>query len=240
MIELRRFASTGAWAAAIVGLWCERLAHSPRLRMCLPAGHTPTEVYAGMARAVRARRASFRHAEIFLLDEYGALAIDDPGRCDNMLRRSFLDHVDLPAAQFYSLDTGATDIDGVCRGYDAQLARGGLDLTLLGIGLNGHLGMNEPGSDPSSTTRRVELHTSTIAASARYLKHGDMPTWGITVGLDPLLASTEIWLLASGKNKAEIVRRSLTGTVGTDVPATLLRDHPHCIVWLDDAAAALL
>jgi glucosamine-6-phosphate isomerase len=208
--------------------------------MCLPAGHTPTLVYAAMARAVAARHVSFRHADVFLLDEYGALAADDPGRCDNMLRRGLLDHVDLPAAQFYSLDTHTTDMDRVCRDYDAELARGGLDLTLLGIGLNGHLGMNEPGSDPTSTTRRVELHESTIAASTRYLAHSNAPTWGITVGLERLLGSKEVWLLAAGANKAEIVRRALKGAIGTDVPATLLRNHPNCVVWLDAAAAALL
>jgi glucosamine-6-phosphate deaminase len=229
------------WSAAVVDTWCHRLATTPRLRMCLPAGHTPTHVYADMARANAEHRASFRRAEVFLLDEYGTLALDDPGRCENMLRRNLLDHVDLPAGQFYSIDTATNDIARICRDYDAQLARGGLDLTMLGIGLNGHLGMNEPGSDPVSiTTRRVELHASTIAASARYLNHTNVPTWGITVGLGQLLQSKEIWLLACGANKAEIVHRALSGAVGIDVPATLLRNHPKCIVWLDAAAAALL
>jgi glucosamine-6-phosphate deaminase len=155
-----------------------------------------------------------------------------------MLRRGLLDHVDLPAAQFHSIDTTTSDIDRFCTDYDAELARGGLDLTLLGIGMNGHLGMNEPGASRTGATQRVELHASTIAASVRYLSHTNTPTWGITVGLGPLLASKEIWLLATGANKANIVRRALTGPVGTDVPATLLRDHPNCIVWVDDAAAA--
>jgi glucosamine-6-phosphate deaminase len=208
--------------------------------MCLPAGHTPTQIYSDMASAVAKKRASFKRAEVFLLDEYGSLAGDDPGRCDNMLRRGLLDHVDLPAARFHSFDTAPHTIERTCRVYDSHVARGGLDLTLLGIGSNGHLGMNEPGTDPASHTRRVELHASTIAASARYLSHPNVPTWGITVGLGQLLRSKEIWLLACGANKADIVRRALRGPVGTDVPATLLRDHPNCIVWVDDAAAALL
>lgn len=240
MIELRRFAATPEWSAAIVELWCQRLTTTPRLRMCLPAGHTPMQIYADMASAVAQRRASFELADVFLLDEYGSLAVDDPGRCDNMLRRGLLDHVDLPAAQFHAFDTAPHAIEQTCRTYDSHLARGGLDLTLLGIGLNGHLGMNEPGADPASLTRRVELHASTIAASARYLNHSNVPTWGITVGLEQLLRSKEIWLLACGANKADIVRRTLRSAVRSDVPATLLRDHPNCIVWVDDAAAALL
>jgi glucosamine-6-phosphate deaminase len=239
-MKIERFDDTAAWVDGVVGLWCQRLNATPGLRMCLPAGHTPQPIYAAMGDAVAAGRASFRDAEIFVLDEYGSLAEGDPGRCSNMLRRDLLDRIDLPTARFHGLDTAAADCERVCRDYDTLLGRGGLDLTLLGIGLNGHLGMNEPGSDPHSATRRVELHASTIASSARYLTHANLPTWGITVGLESLLASNEVWLLANGAGKADIVARMVSGAVGPAVPATLLRDHPTCVVWLDAAAATLI
>jgi glucosamine-6-phosphate deaminase len=239
-MRIERFDSTAAWVDAVVTCWCERLTTTPRLRMCLPAGHTPQPIYAAMGRAVAAGRISFREAEIFVLDEYGSLAADDPGRCSNMLRRDLLDHIDLPPGRFHGLDTATAEYERVCRAYDGLIARGGLDLTLLGIGRNGHLGMNEPGSDPAGKTRRVELHASTVAASARYLSHTRLPTWGITVGLEPLLDSREVWLLASGAGKADIVRRAVDGPIGPDVPASLLRGHPNCLVWLDAAAAALI
>jgi glucosamine-6-phosphate deaminase len=233
------FDSEEAWAEGAASLWRDRLRIKPDLRICLPSGHTPKKVFAAMARSVDAGLVSFRDAEAFVLDEFGGLAPDDAGRCANMIRRDLLDRVDLPAARFHTLDVDAANLDEVCRAYDAALGAG-LDLTILGVGLNGHLGMNEPGSNPDSPTRRVELHQSTIAASARYLTHDRVPTWGVTVGLEQLFASKEVWVLANGKGKAEIIRRAVTGEISADVPASLLRRHPNCSFILDAAAAELL
>jgi 6-phosphogluconolactonase/glucosamine-6-phosphate isomerase/deaminase len=115
----------------------------------------------------------------------------------------------------------------------------GFDLCILGVGLNGHLGMNEPGSPNDAPTRRVELHTSSQASAAKYGVR-QTPTWGVTIGLKELLASEEIWLLATGSSKAEIVARALEGEVTTDVPASLLRQHPNTTAWLDSSAATQL
>jgi glucosamine-6-phosphate deaminase len=98
--------------------------------------------------------------------------------------------------------------------------------------------MNEPGTPADRTTHRAELHASTVAASRRYLDHAQTPTWGATVGLKHLLGSKEIWLLACGANKAELVRRSVLGEVTTDVPASLLRSHPNSFLFVDAAAGA--
>jgi glucosamine-6-phosphate deaminase len=233
------FDSEEAWAEGAASLWRDRLRTKPDLRICLPSGNTPKKVFAAMARSVAAGQVSFGDAEAFVLDEFGGLSADDAGRCANMIRRDLLDRVDLPAARFHMLDVDAENLDAVCRAYDGALGAG-LDLTILGVGLNGHLGMNEPGSPPDSTTRRVELHESTVSASARYLTHAHLPTWGVTVGLKQLLASKEVWVLANGRGKAEIVKRALTGEVSTGVPASLLRRHPNCSFILDAAAAELL
>jgi glucosamine-6-phosphate deaminase len=235
-----RYESTTAWSEAIVALWCERLTANPRLRMCLPVGRTPQRIYAGIAQAVAARRTSFANTEIFLLDEYGELAADDPGRCANMLRRQLLARIDLPPRRFIALDAGAADLDAMCAAVERRIGRRGFELTLLGIGTNGHVGMNEPGSDPASASRRVDLHPSTLQATRHYLNHDNIPTWGVTIGLHALLRSQEIWLLASGASKAAIVHSVVAGPRDVAVPASLFVDHPNCRLFVDATAAAAL
>lgn len=204
--------------------------------MCLPAGNTPVPVFAAMVRAVKRGLVSFRETELFNLDEFGDLPPTDYGRCVTQLRHFLIDGIDLPPDRFHFLRTEASDLAGEYRRYDLAIGRG-FDLTLLGIGLNGHLGMNEPGTRGDSTTHRVELHSSTIEASRRYLTHSRAPTWGATVGMKHLLGSGETWLLACGEAKAGIVQRTLTGEITIEVPASLLLRHPNSFLFLDAAAA---
>ena len=207
--------------------------------MCLTSGHTPLKIYSAMARAASAGNVSFREAEIFSLDEYGGLPADDSGRCANMLAHYLVNHVDLPRERFHGIDTTASDLDAVCRNYDKAIGAG-FDLTFLGLGMNGHLGLNEPGSTPDSTTRRVKLHDSTVQGTAKYLTHSNLPTWGIGVGMKQVLGSKEIWLLVNGRAKAEIIQQTLRGPVDVAVPASLLRNHGNAWMIVDREAGALI
>ncbi len=191
-----------------------------------------------LVRAVAAGHVSFRQAELFALDEYGGLAADDPGGCANTLRRLLIDQIGVPAERFHYLDPCASDLERVCREYDAAIGRG-FDLTLLGLGLNGHLGLNEPGTPPDATTHRVQMHPASIQASGSYVQGATLPSWGATVGLQHLLRSKEVWLLANGSAKAEIVRRTLQGPATAGVPSSLLQSHPRCFLMVDAAAGAL-
>jgi glucosamine-6-phosphate deaminase len=235
-VTLLRGGSTAAWAAMVADLVIGRLQAHPAMRICLPTGLTPVPIYDRLADAVAAGSVSFARAEVFLLDEFGGVDPRDPGRCDQMLQRYLLSRVDLPPARFHRLDLGG-DIETVCREYEAAIGEG-CDLALLGIGTNGHVGMNEPGSAADSVTRRVSLAPDTIAASARYFGHDRLPTWGVTMGLGTLRRSREIWILASGAGKAAIVQQTLQGPVTTARPATQLRDHPAVLLIVDDEAAA--
>ena len=234
-MNVLKFDSEDAWVDGVASLWRDRLRNNPRLRMCLPSGHTPNKVFAAMVKSVKARQISFREAEIFCLDEFGGLTRDDQGRCANMLKHYLLAHVDLPEKHFHRIDIDAPDLEKVCRDYDRSIEPG-FDLTLLGLGLNGHLGMNEPGSSADSPTRRVDLAATTVASSAKYLAYGNLPTWGVSVGLKPLLGSREVWLLANGSAKAHILERTVQGAIGEEVPATLLRKHPRSFVMVDAQA----
>jgi 6-phosphogluconolactonase/glucosamine-6-phosphate isomerase/deaminase len=235
-MNLLKFDSEAAWVSSVAGLWCDRLRNHSKLRMCLPSGHTPNPIFMAMGSSVAAGQVSFKQAEIFALDEFGGLAPDDEGLCANMLQRYLLKHIDLPPQNFHRIDPNAKN---VAQEYDRLIGHG-FDLTLLGIGLNGHLGMNEPGSPIDGTTRRVELHPTTVASSAKYLTHKNLPTWGVAVGLKHLLGSKEVWLLANGPKKAEIIQRATKGPVSNDVPASLLRNHPNAFFMVDAEAGALV
>lgn len=235
-LPIERFDTETGWVAAAAELWTGRLRANPRLRMCLPAGLTPVRLYAAMIQAVKAGEVSFAEAQVFLLDEFGGLAPDDPGRCENMLRRFLLDHIDLPPERGHVPDVDAGDLAAACDDFQRRIG-GGFDLVVLGLGSNGHVGMNEPGTPPDAPTHRVTLHADTVTASARYLTHDRLPTWGVTVGLGPLLGGGEVWLLANGAAKAEVVRRIREEPPCIELPASWFTRHRNCRLFLDAAAA---
>ena len=232
-MNILHFDSPQSWTSGVAGFWRDRLRLNPRLRLCLPAGHTPLPIYAAMGEAVRLEQVSFAETQVFALDEYGGLAPDDPGGCANQLRRGLVEQIDVQLFRF--LNPSVADLDRHCRDYDEAIGAG-FDLVLLGVGLNGHLGLNEPGSAPDSPSRRVALHAESVKASAQYLSHARVPTWGLTVGLKQLLASKEVWLLASGAAKAAILRRVVRGAPDVSVPASLLKRHSNCSVFVDAEA----
>lgn len=221
------------FAAAVSDAWQERLATKPAMRMLLPSGLTPQSVYRDLIR----QRVSFAEATAILLDEFGGLAPDDLTRCGLMLRRDFLDHIDLRAEQTFGIDVDADDLDDVCATHSAIVGDGGLDLAILGVGTNGHVGMNEPGSHPYDPTRVVQLAATTTAAAANYGGSG-APTWGVTTGLAELLAAREVWVLATGSRKAEVVQRALTERPSLDLPVSWIMRHRNAVLWLDEDAAA--
>jgi glucosamine-6-phosphate deaminase len=240
LVHVVGYETPPAWAEHVAARFASFLADNPTARMALPTGATPDPVYAGIADAVRAGIASFRRAHVFLLDEFGGVPPDAKGRCDVMLRRELLDHVDVTPGHYHRLDPDVADVDAMCASYDAALKQP-LDLVMLGIGRNGHVGMNEPGTSPDSNTRRVELAPSTTQASVRYFGEGaQLPTWGITLGLAQILAARTIWILATGEGKADIVRDVLLEPVSASRPASLLRGHPDGGFFVDAAAASKL
>jgi glucosamine-6-phosphate deaminase len=226
--------SAAAWAPEIVDRFAEAIAARPGLRLCLPTGATPRPVYHALAR----RRSVLATAEIFLLDEF-VLPPHHPARCDAMLHRDLLDRLDVAPQAVHRLDVHAPDRAAECARYDALVAEGGLDLTLLGLGTNGHIGLNEPGSDAAAATRFVPLSEETQRRAVAY-GGGEAPEWGVTLGLSAILRSRRVWLLVTGEHKAEILRRVLTGPIGAEVPASYLREHPDAVALVDEGAARLV
>lgn len=226
------------WAKAVADAFAERVQQKPALRVCLASGNTPRPVFHEMAQRAQAGELQLQRAELILLDEYGGLDPNDPGRCANMLIRDLIEPAGLPRGELECINPDAPDLQKEIERLKRKLEPG-LDLAILGVGLNGHIGMNEPGSSQDDPVRRVALHPASQQSSSGYGVRR-VPTWGVTVGLRELLAAQEVWLLATGANKAEIIKRTIEGEITTDNPASYLNNHPDCTVFLDHAAASLL
>ena len=237
MVELVVW-SRATWAERVAAELATRLVERPSLRICLPTGDTPSPVYAALLAAETRGEVSFGEATLVMLDEWVGLPPGDPARCDVRLRTELLDRLGTPPAAFAAMDVDGPDPDEAAARHD--VAAIGLDLAVLGLGMNGHVGFNEPGARPDDPTRLVCLAISSReAATARY-GATRAPTAGITVGLARLLEAGECWLLVTGERKARILRRALQEPEGPDCPASFLRRHPGLTVFADESAAGLL
>jgi glucosamine-6-phosphate deaminase len=226
--------SDETWPERAVDRFQGVLSKIPAPRLCLPTGVTMFPFYREVA-----ARIDLGSVTIFLLDEFGGLPKGDSGRCETMLRRSLIDIAEGdPELMFPDVD--ASDPAAEASRYQREIEEGGLDLAVLGLGGNGHVGMNEPGSDRHSPTRVVSLEPDTGLHAQQAYGATAIPTWGLTVGLEQLLAARRVWLLATGAHKAEILKKALTAPVGPDLPATFLREHPAVTVLADESAAEFL
>lgn len=196
-------------------------------------------MYGRLAALAAAGGASLEGVDVILLDEYVGLPPGHPARCDARLRRELLDHLPAPPAAVHAIDVDRLDADAAAAAHDA-VAAGGIDLALLGLGANGHVGLNEPGARPDDPTRVVRLAASSRRAAAERYGADPPPTAGVTLGLDRLLAAGEAWLLVTGAAKAAVLARALEEPEGPDCPASYLRRHPRLRVVADDAAAGRL
>jgi glucosamine-6-phosphate deaminase len=213
------------WPTLVGRRLTETIAHSPEARICLATGDTIAPVY--------------RHTDvsgdpsIFLLDEFGGLPIDDPARCAAMFRRDFAH------PRFLVPDVDAADPHAAADRYGETVRERPLDLAVVGLGRNGHVGMNEPGSTMGSVTRKVKLSETTSLGALAY-GATMRPVWGITVGIAELMGATQLWLLVTGAHKAEILAEAMRCPIGPELPASYLRDHPDARLLADTAAARLL
>ena len=222
------------WPEVVAVSLLDQLQSVPDSRICLPTGSTPRPMYRRFAES----GGDLNRSTVFLLDEVGHTR-SSGARFDEMIQRDFISQLSVAPRAVHAIDVDAPDMEDECRRYEALVRDGGLDLAILGLGANGHLGLNEPGSELTSTTRVVQLTTETIEQMKGY--GFDSPaTWGATMGIDTLLSAKRLWLLVTGSHKAEILARTMTDDVGPNVPATYLRNHNDVTVFADEAAAALL
>lgn len=215
---------------------------NPRAVLGLATGGTPVGVYEQVVSDHKRGLVSFRGVTTFNLDEYVGLPIDHPESYHSYMNHHLFRHIDLPAAQAHIPNGNAEDPEAECRRYDELIADAGqIDLQLLGLGHNGHIGFNEPAHALIRGTHVVDLAEETRKANARFFNSIDeVPRQALTMGVGTILKAKTILLIVRGADKAEIVHRALTGPITTDCPASLLQTHPHLVVLLDQEAGRLM
>jgi glucosamine-6-phosphate deaminase len=208
----------------------------------LATGSSPLGTYRRLVEEHRAGRISFAACDGVLLDEYVGLPADHPETYRAVIRREFTDHVDLAAERLHGPDVWAADLPAACARYDRLLAGlGGVDLQLLGIGADGHVGFNEPGSSLRSRTRVKTLTKATRADNARFFASADeVPRHVVTQGLGTISDARHVVLIAIGEHKAAPVASAVEGPLTASCPASVIQLHPHATVVVDEAAAGQL
>ncbi len=226
-------------ADAIQGL----LATKPTAVLGLATGSSPLGIYDELARRYGAGEVSFAQARGFMLDEYVGLPAEHPERYRNVIETEIASRVDFAPGAVQGPDGLATDLVAACTRYEAAITEaGGVDLQILGIGSDGHVGFNEPGSSLASRTRIKTLTEQTRADNARFFD-GDVdqvPRHCLTQGLATIMSARHIVLIATGRAKAEAIHHLVEGSVSAMWPATILQHHPHVSVLVDPAAASRL
>ena len=219
------------------------LSRKPDAVLGLATGSSPLAIYDELARRCAAGEVSFASARAFTLDEYVGLAADHPERYRNVIDDVFVSKVDFAPCAVSGPDGLAADIPAACVAYeDAIRAAGGIDLQILGIGSDGHIAFNEPGSSLASRTRIKTLTKQTRIDNARFFDDDvdAVPTHCLTQGLATIMEARHVVLVATGRGKAEAVHQLVEGGVSAMWPATILQHHPHATVLIDDAAARRL
>lgn len=215
----------------------------PRAVLGLATGSSPLGVYDELAARHGRGEVTFAQATAFTLDEYVGLPVDHPQRYRTVIERDLTSRIDIDPTRVHGPDGLAGDVPAACAAYEAAIAAaGGIDLQILGIGTDGHIGFNEPGSSLASRTRIKTLTRQTRQDNARFFD-GDtdaVPGHCITQGLGTIMDARHVVLVAMGRGKAEAVHHLVEGPVSAMWPATILQHHPHTTVLLDTAAAGRL
>jgi len=227
--------------AAATAVLRELPTRKPRLGVA--TGGTPVPLYRELARKVREHELDLRGAAVAALDEYVGLDQADPHSYSRYVRTLIAEPLDIPDANVLVPDGGAADPQAAASAFDRRLeALGGVDVQIVGIGTNGHVGFNEPGSPLDSATRVVTLSEQTRSDNARFFgdRTAAVPTLAITQGLATILRARTIVLVATGIAKATALAAALQGSVCAEVPASVLQRHPRLTVIADRMAASKL
>jgi len=209
--------------------------------LCLAAGDTPRLAYQSVVKQAQEERVDFSACTFVGLDEWVGIPPENEGSCSHFLHYHLFRPLGIRQDQIHLFDAVAKDVEGECRTMDSViLKKGGIDLMLVGVGMNGHIGFNEPGVSPDLYSHVIALDETTRSVGQKYFRQTAQLQKGITLGFRHLMESETVIMMASGSKKAEIIRKALEGPITPDVPASMVRSHKDSIIMLDRNAADLL
>lgn len=208
----------------------------------LATGSTPLGLYARMVKDHKENNTSYKEIKSFNLDEYVGLPIEHPESYFAFMHRNLFDHIDIDDNNAHVPCGLGDDLEKNCREYDEMIDNDPIDIQILGIGSDGHIAFNEPGTAFDSKTHVTDLHQSTITDNARFFDNdiSKVPTQAVTQGIGTIMKAKNILLIATGSNKAKAVKDMIEGPIDEACPASILQNHQDVIVIVDEAAASLL
>ena len=224
------------------GLIASMVLLKPDCVLGLATGSTPEGIYKELIRKYNNGDLDFSEIKSVNLDEYQGLASNNDQSYNYYMTDKFFNHINIKKDSYYLPNGLAKDPAKECARYEEQIrSLGGVDLQLLGIGINGHIGFNEPSDELHKETHLAKLTESTIEANARFFKNSDdIPKYAFSMGIKTIMSARKIVLVASGKNKADIMPAVIRGPITTAVPASLLQLHPDVTIIADEDALSLL
>ena len=228
-------------SALIAEEFIKQVKAKPNSVLGLATGTSPLGVYANLVKANKEGRVSFKDVATFNLDEYIGLDGTHNQSYRYFMNVNLFDHIDIDKKKTHVLK-GVGDYLAYANQYDAEIASfGGIDLQILGIGSDGHIAFNEPGTPFDSLTHVAELAESTIVDNSRLFNDiSEVPTKAVTMGLKSIMNARKIVLIATGINKAKAIKNLLRGDKTEEVPCSILQDHPDCTIYVDEDAYSLV
>lgn len=209
--------------------------------LCLASGDTPRLAYSLTAERAIAEKVDFSRCTFAALDEWMGIAPENPGSCQYFLRHYLFDPLNIPEDNIHFFDAMSSDPENECKKMNEVILRKGpLDLMIVGIGMNGHVGFNEPGQSFEQYAHVVDLDETSKVVGQKYFRESTVLSKGLTLGLRHMTEAKKVLLIASGLKKAEIIRKTIEEEVGPKIPATAIRKHPGAYVMVDKDAASLI
>lgn len=221
--------------------YVERIKQQPNINLGLATGGTPVPLYEKLIEDHKTNKTSWKEVKTFNLDEYIGLPEGHEQSYRTFMNNVLFDHIDINKDNTHIPNGNAKDLAKEAFNYDKLLEKNQIDIQLLGIGTNAHIGFNEPGSKFDSNTIVVDLAEETREANVRFFDSMDeVPTTAITMGIGSILKAKKIILVATGSSKAEAIKNTIEGPISTSVPASILQAHDDVEIYLDKEAARLL
>lgn len=235
------FQSYAGMSDAAAAFIVSKVRSRPDLLLCLPSGETPTATLEKLVGCSATGEVDLSHARFVGLDEWVGMDRSDPGSCQHYVYHHFFDPAGIRDSRITFFNAKADDLQAECKRInDFIIDHGPLDLVMVGVGLNGHIGLNEPGVSPLLNAHVVELENSTRQVAQKYFFDNKVLEKGITLGLAQIMNARTVVVIANGIKKSGIIQKIVEGPVTVNVPGSILQRHPNCHLFLDQEAASKL
>lgn len=240
-MEIKIFKTAEEIGVEAAKIFTDAVKSNPNAVLGLATGASPIPTYQNIIKTYNNGGISFENVKTYNLDEYCDLPKNDKNSYYTFMHEQLFNALDIKEENVHFLDGNAVDTEKECARYDAEINNaGGIDVQLLGIGNNAHIGFNEPAEKFTIGSFKVKLTDSTINANKIYFDEGAMPHFALTMGIEQIMRAKKIVLIATGEKKAQAIKNMVEGEVTAQVPASVLQNHNDVVIFLDEAAASLL